>query len=113
MSEYGLLIDYRYCTGCLSCDFACNQEFGFPLGESGIKVQQYGPWEIEEDKYEYVFVPAVTALCNLCDERVEKGKQPTCVQHCQSLCMTYGSIEDLAKEMVGKPKQVLFTRGFI
>ena len=110
MSEYGLLIDYKHCTGCLSCDFACNQEYGFALGQSGIKVSQFGPWEIGPDKYEYLFVPAVTELCCLCAERVNKGKQPTCVQHCQALVMTYGRIEDLARQMVGKPKHVLYSR---
>ena len=111
MSEYGLLIDYKYCTGCLSCDFACNQEFDFPMGQSGIKVSLYGPWELENDKWEYLYVPAVTELCDMCEERVAKGKQPTCVQHCQALCMYFGTVEDLAKQMVGKSKQVLFTQG--
>ena len=111
MSEYGLLVDYKYCTGCLSCEFACNQEFGFPPGQAGMKVSQYGPWEIGKDKYEYLFVPAVTGLCNLCEKRVEKGKLPTCVQHCQALVIAYGPLEELAKKMTGKSKQVLFTKG--
>jgi Fe-S-cluster-containing dehydrogenase component len=108
MSHYGLLIDYNFCTGCLACEFACNQEHGHPLGQAGMKVMQVGPWKISEDKWEYSFCPVVTELCVLCSERVAKGKKTSCEQHCQALCITYGSLEDLAKEMAGKPKQALF-----
>jgi len=111
MSDYGLLVDYKYCTGCLSCDLACNQEYNFPLGQSGIKVAQIGPWELEDGTYEYLFAPTLTELCTLCKKRVAKGKLPTCVQHCQSLIMTYGPLEDLVKKMEGKSKQLLFTQG--
>ena len=37
MARYSLLVDYKYCTGCLSCEVACNQEYGRPLGHAGIK----------------------------------------------------------------------------
>ena len=37
MTEYGLLIDYHYCTGCLSCEVACQQEHNHPAGKSGIR----------------------------------------------------------------------------
>jgi len=111
MSDYGLLVDIKYCTGCLSCDFACNQEFNFPLGQSGIKVSQIGPWDLGNDKYEYLFAPTLTELCDLCEKRVANGKLPTCVQHCQSLIMSYGPLDELVKKMDGKSKQLLLTRG--
>jgi Fe-S-cluster-containing dehydrogenase component len=107
MAKYGLLIDYNYCTGCLSCEFACSQENDIPLGQWGIKVTQIGPWPISGDKYTYIPVP--TGLCNLCGKRVAKGKQPSCVHHCQAGVMSFGTVEELAKQMVDKPKQVLFT----
>ena len=37
-----------------------------------------------------------------------KGKEPTCVHHCQAACMEYGKIEDLAKKLTDHPKQVLY-----
>jgi len=109
MAKHGLLIDYNYCTGCLSCEFACSQENDIPLGQWGIKVTQIGPWPISGDKYEYTYIPVPTGLCNLCGKRVAKGKQPSCVQHCQAGVMSFGTVEELAKQMVDKPKQVLFT----
>ena len=36
--EYGLLIDYEYCTGCHSCEVACAQEYKHEPGVRGIKV---------------------------------------------------------------------------
>ena len=38
-----------------------------------------------------------TDQCDLCADRVEKGKLPTCVKHCQAGCMQYGSVEELSK----------------
>ena len=34
--EYGLLIDYEYCTGCYTCQVACAQEYNWPAGMGGI-----------------------------------------------------------------------------
>ena len=36
--EYGLLIDYEYCTGCHACEVACSQEFKRPPGMNGMQV---------------------------------------------------------------------------
>ena len=80
MDMNGLLIDYEWCTGCHTCEIACQQEHGF------------APRNV---------------LCDLCADRVEKGKLPTCVKHCQAGCMQYGSVEELSKKMTSK-KMVLF-----
>lgn len=107
--SYGLLIDYDYCTGCHSCETACKMELGLPLGQYGIKVLQDGPRKLEDGKWEYNYLPIPTSLCDLCEDRVKMGKKPTCVHHCQAAVMTYGTVEELAKQMEGKSKMVLFT----
>ncbi len=104
----GILIDYDWCTGCHSCEMACQMEFGFPVGQSGVKVFQVGPWQIDERKWQYSFMPVFTDMCTLCAERAAKGKLPSCVQHCQADCMKYGSLEDLVKEVSSHNKQVLY-----
>lgn len=110
MSRNGILIDYQYCTGCYSCEVACQSEHDMELAQWGIKVMQSGPWPIKgsDDAYVYDFIPTPTALCDLCRERTEKGKDPSCVHHCQASAMKYGPVEELVKEMEKKPYQVLF-----
>lgn len=107
-SRMGLLIDYEFCTGCHSCEVACKKEHNLEHGDFGIKVFQYGPEEIAEDKWDYFFIPVPTALCDLCTERVDAGKLPTCVHHCQPKIMEFGPAEELAQKMAIKTKTVLF-----
>lgn len=104
----GLLIDYEFCTGCHSCEVACKKELGLPHGKFGIKLTQYGPEEIAPDKWDYFYVPLPTDLCDLCADRIQAGKQPTCVHHCQAKVMQFGPIDELAKQMNEKRKTVLF-----
>lgn len=104
----GILIDYDWCTGCHTCEVACQMEHGLPVGQYGIKLAELGPWEYAQDNWQISYVPMPTDQCNLCASRVEKGKQPSCVQHCQAKCLSYGPLEELAKRLVDHPKQVLF-----
>ena len=36
-ADYGLLIDYKYCTNCRSCEVACQQEKGLASDQFGIR----------------------------------------------------------------------------
>ncbi len=107
-SKYGLLIDYAWCTGCHSCETACKVELDLKTGEYGIKLFEDGPRQLPSGKWEYNYLPVPTSLCNLCEDRVNMGKLPTCVHHCQAACMTYGTVEDLAKEAESKPHSCVF-----
>ena len=113
MAEYGLLIDYEYCTGCETCVVACKEEHGFPVGKWGIRVLDDGPWQKDDSGeggncFNWNKIPVPTDLCDLCAGCVAAGKEPTCVHHCQAFCMRFGTIEELAAELAGKPKQVLW-----
>lgn len=108
MKKKGLLIDYYYCTGCHSCEVACQQEHGFPAGTFGITVTEYilnTPDGITID-----YVPFKTDICNLCGHRTIHGEQPSCVKHCQSKCMYYGPLDELLEEMKKRPKAVLYSQ---
>lgn len=112
MSKNGLLFDYKYCTGCHSCEVACIKELGLDEGQFGIQVFQMGPWKAGKggaDKWVYNYIPAPTDLCNLCEQRVSEGKLPTCVHHCQSMCIEYGPVEDLVKKTVGDYKVSVYS----
>jgi Fe-S-cluster-containing dehydrogenase component len=105
----GLLIDYNLCSGCHSCEVACKKEHKLVVGQWGIKLAEDGPRKLSNGKWEWNYIPIPTELCDLCEERVKDGKNPTCVHHCQAQVMTYGPVEELAKQMVGKRKMALFT----
>jgi Fe-S-cluster-containing dehydrogenase component len=107
-SEYGLLIDYEYCTGCYACQVACAQEYHWPAGMGGIKVMEIVQ-KLPKDKLYLGFLPFPTESCILCAPRTKQGLQPACVQTCLSACMKYGRIEDLAKEMTKKSRMVLWS----
>ena len=111
MGKRGILVDYEWCTGCHSCEFACQMEHKLPVGQTGILVQPVGPWQIEGDRWQYAYAPVPTDQCDLCAERVGAGKVPTCVQHCQAFCLEYGTVEELAAKLEGKTKQCLYVLG--
>ena len=105
--EFGLLIDYEYCTGCHSCELACAQEYNHKPGIRGIKV-----FEVEQtlpNGREYLaFFPFPTESCILCPHLTKEGLDPACVKHCMADCMKYGKIEDLSRELRKKPRMVLW-----
>lgn len=112
--EYGLLIDYKWCYGCHTCEIACQQAHdGYApekvgeQGKYGIKISQVGPYYLGGDKHQYEFVPIPTSFCDLCAARRAKGKEPSCVKHCQAGCMTFGTVEELSAKMTSN-HMVLF-----
>ena len=108
MSKNGLLIHYDYCTGCHTCEVACQQEHDFPAGKCGIKVTEF-VYQADKKPVAVDYLPFPTELCDLCINRHKEGEKPACVKHCQSFCMTFGDVEQLAKEMVSKSRSVLFS----
>ena len=106
MAKFGLLIDYNYCTGCHTCEVACQQEHDFPVGKNGIRVTEY-VYETS-DKVRVDHLPFITDLCDLCINRYQSGEEPSCVKHCQSKCMEFGYLDKLVKEMEDRPKMVLY-----
>jgi Fe-S-cluster-containing dehydrogenase component len=108
MTQFGLMIDNEYCTGCHSCEVSCKNEHDLPLGQWGIKVLELGPWKLPDGKkWEYRYVPVLTSLCDLCSDRINKGEKPACVLHCLASCMEYGSMEELAQKMEAKGKKAM------
>jgi anaerobic dimethyl sulfoxide reductase subunit B (iron-sulfur subunit) len=109
MARKGLLVDYRWCTGCHSCEIACQMEHGLPVGQYGIKVCEVGPWQYGQDKWQYTYIPVLTDQCSFCAARQAKGKLPTCVKHCQSQCLRLVTAEEAAADLQAKPGQLFLS----
>jgi Fe-S-cluster-containing dehydrogenase component len=109
MARYALLIDYDYCTGCHSCEIACQQEHDYPVGTNGVVVTEY---EYETNgRVRIDFLPFFTQHCDLCKGRRtrERDGLPACVKHCQSRCMEFGLTAELVATLADRPTAVLFT----
>lgn len=108
MAQYGLMINYEYCTGCHSCEFACRNEKNLSHEEWGIKMVELGPWK-QGGKIEWNYMAIPTELCDVCKDRIAAGKKPACVHHCLAFCLDYGTIDELkAKLAEGDHKVILF-----
>ena len=107
MAMKGLLIQYEYCTGCHTCEVACKQEHNYPVGKWGIKLNEIITEGQERIRIDYL--PFPTEYCDLCAARTSGGELPSCVKHCQSQCMAYGTLSDLIKLMENKPRSVIYT----
>lgn len=104
---WGILVDYEWCTGCLTCEVACQMEHDLPPYRFGVQVREIGPWQIAGDVWQDAFTPNFTDECDLCARRVEAGKLPSCVHHCQARVLRFGPVEELARELTRKPRQML------
>ena len=109
MTLMGIKVEVDYCTGCEVCILACQQEHAYEPEQYGVRVTKLGPLHIDEAEkvFQYDFIPQFTLWCDLCEERCSKGKQPTCVQHCQAQCLDWGPIDELAAKMKN-PKDLIF-----
>ena len=110
MERNGLLFDIDYCVGCNACTVACKQEHGFDADTWGIKVTEL-IFENPGNHVQVDYLPYPTTLCTLCAERIASGfdNKPSCVKHCMTKCISYGPVTELARQMLEKPRQVLYT----
>lgn len=102
MANYGLLIDYEWCTGCHSCEIACKNERALDIGEWGIKLETVGPYQYKTGEWEHLNIAIPTMKCDLCSERVAKGEKPSCVLHCLADVLRYGTVEELNEVITAK-----------
>ncbi len=95
MTQYAMIIDYKYCTGCHTCEVACRQEKQIESQEEwGIKFAEFGPMR-QGDEWYWDYVPVPSNLCDLCVDRIEEGKKPACAHHCLAKCMEVVSVDEV------------------
>ncbi len=108
--EYGLYIDYDWCSGCHACELACKQEHDLKTDQWGIRVVERTYRVADRIAIEYVPIP--TEICNFCMARVKKGENPACVHHCMTKCMDFGPMEEMARLAAKKKKTVVWGRTY-
>lgn len=108
MSKNALLIHYEYCTGCHTCEVACQQEHDFPAGKCGIRVTEH-VYAAVKKPVAVDYLPFPTELCDLCNRRRREGQLPACVKHCQSFCMSFGPLDQLVGQMAGLARSAIFS----
>ena len=96
MGTYAMVVDYKYCTGCHTCEIACRNEKGLALDEWGIKLSEQGPVRID-GKWMWNYVPIPSDACDLCRERIDAGKKPSCEHHCLAQCLQVVPIEHVGE----------------
>lgn len=98
MKDHALIIDYKYCTGCHSCEVACKNIRNIGVGEWGIHLESRGPVEVD-GKWHWDYHPVPTTLCNLCEDRIAAGEKPSCVQHCLAQCMEVVTVDEVSSTL--------------
>lgn len=98
MKQHALVIDYKYCTGCHSCEIACRNEKGILRDQWGIKLATMGPIMLD-GQWMWNHIPIPSDLCDLCLDRIEDGLKPACAHHCLAQCMEVVPLESLSKKM--------------
>lgn len=104
---YAMFIDYEYCSGCHTCEVACQKELGLRPDEFGIECKEIGPLQLSAKYWQKDNLPVPTDLCNACIGRLEKNKPASCALHCQSDCMRVGTLEEISP-LVKSKHQVLY-----
>jgi len=102
MTKYAMLVDYKYCTGCHSCEVSCVKEKGLTGSEWGIKINEVGPAKFEDGAWEWDFIPTPSRRCDLCVGRIEEGKKPLCELHCLAACLKIVPVEEVSDTLAGK-----------
>ena len=85
-----VMIDYHRCIGCRFCMAAC------PYGSRSFNFRDPRPF-IKKINPEYpTRRRGVVEKCNFCQELLEVGRIPVCVEACKEGVLTFGDLEDPA-----------------
>ena len=88
-----VMIDYHRCIGCRFCMAAC------PYGSRSFNFRDPRPF-VKKITPDYpTRRKGVVEKCNFCQERLEVGQLPACVEACKEGVLTFGDLNDPASKV--------------
>ena len=97
--------DYSICIGCRTCMAAC------PYNARVFNWRDPQVVAVEGDRIGNAAVPArpknVVEKCTFCQERIDQGQMPACIEACPTLARTFGDLNDPNSEVA----RLIRTRG--
>ncbi len=88
-----VMMDMHRCIGCRYCVVAC------PYGSRSFNWRDPKPF-IKEINPDYpTRMRGVVEKCNFCEERLDRGKMPACVEACPEKALVFGDLEDADSEV--------------
>jgi molybdopterin-containing oxidoreductase family iron-sulfur binding subunit len=83
-----VMMDWHRCIGCRYCVVAC------PYGSRSFNWRDPRPF-IDEINEDYpTRMRGVVEKCTFCEERLDKGQLPACVEACKHGALVFGDLED-------------------
>jgi len=83
-----VMIDYHRCIGCRFCMAAC------PYGSRSFNFRDPRPFIKKINPGYPTRRRGVVEKCNFCQERLEIGQMPACVEACKEGVLTFGDLDD-------------------
>lgn len=88
-----VMMDYHRCIGCRFCMAAC------PYGSRSFNFRDPRPFIKEITPDFPTRRKGVVEKCNFCQERLETGRPPACVEACREGVLTFGDLDDPESEV--------------
>jgi len=88
-----VMMDFHRCIGCRYCMAGC------PYGARSFNWKDPKPFVKDINPKFPLRTKGVVEKCNLCEERIAKGKIPACVEACKGKAIIFGDLNDPESEI--------------
>lgn len=99
-----VLIDETKCRGDGDCVLACPYD-AIEINSDQVYFSEWGVSDEDVSLINRIHPPGKASKCNFCVHRIDKGKEPACVESCPSTAMTFGDLDDPDSPVQQKRRQ--------